>query len=46
MKYEKPEVTVSGRTVETIQSHVKKGNFTPVDLSIELTTNTAYEADE
>ena len=48
MKYTKPEVVLAGQAVEKIESHLAKGSFMPYDGNPipELTTNTAYEADE
>lgn len=46
MKYVKPEIMSAGRAAEKIESHVAKGSFMPFDGNPQLTTNTAYEADE
>jgi hypothetical protein len=46
VKYTKPEVVLAGPAVQKIESHVAKGSFMPFDGNFELTTNTAYEADE
>ena len=45
VKYHKPELAVAAPAIEAIQSHVAKGQYQPPD-STQLTTNTAYEADE
>ena len=46
MKYTKPEIVWAGPAVQKIESHVDKGSFMPFDGNFELTTNSAYEADE
>jgi hypothetical protein len=45
MKYRKPELALTANAIADIQSHVAKGQYQPPD-SMQLTTNTAYEADE
>ena len=46
MKYTKPAVVLTTHAVERIESHVAKGSYMPYDSNPQLTTNTAYEADE
>lgn len=46
VKYTRPEVMLAGPAVQKIESHVEKGSYMPFDGNFELTTNTAYEADE
>jgi hypothetical protein len=43
MKYEKPEITVLGKAVETVQYLAKSGDHT--DCS-DLPTSTSYQGDE